>query len=208
MRDLGPAQIEIAAQLLADGEVIAVPTDTVYGLGCRLDRPDSLRRLFEIKRRPADVALPVLVASLSMALELVGPLSDRARALMARWWPGPVTFVVPCEQELATLVGASTGSIGLRCPGDSLLLDLLGLSGPLAVTSANLHGSPPATSPEEVRSAFSSTPLVAAVLDGGPRQQPPSSVIEIGPERLTVLRQGAVSVEVLEQFLESEGLED
>ncbi len=208
MTRLGPKQIDVAARLLADGAVIALPTDTVYGLGCRLDRRDRLPRLFELKQRPQDVALPVLVASRSMAEELVGPLGSRALALMGRWWPGPVTFVVPCAQELATAIGATTSSLGLRCPADPLVLDLLALTGPLAVTSANLHGSPPATSAEEVESAFAASPLLAAVLDGGSRDQPPSSVIEVAPDHLRVLREGPVALKDLEKFLESEGLTD
>ena len=203
MKRLTPNDLAEAAALLGHGEVVGIPTDTVYGIGCRLESTDGVARLFALKDRPGDVALPVLVASVEMAVELVGEVAPSQRALLTRWWPGAVTFVVPCEPELAARVGSTTASIGLRCPDDALTRSLLSTVGPMAVTSANLHGAPPATSADELLDAFAQTSGIAAVLDGGPRAGASSTVVSLDEAgRLTVLRDGPIDRRDLEASIE------
>ncbi len=203
MKRLAPDDLAEVEALLLAGEVVGIPTDTVYGIGCRLETADGVARLFALKDRPPDVALPVLVASAEMAVDLVGEISPTVRALLARWWPGAVTFVVPCDPALAAFVGSSTASIGLRCPDDELTRTLLSLVGPMAVTSANLHGAPPATSADEVLAAFSATSDIAAVLDGGLRTGESSTVVSLDERgALTVLRSGPICRGDLEASIE------
>ena len=179
-----------AATALFDGEVIAVPTDTVYGVAARWSDAEGVARLFSVKSRPLDVALPVLVGSLEqvMAMDVRWPAS--AGALAAVFWPGALTIVVGAERAVATRIGA-TDSLGLRWPRHDLLEDLIIECGPLAVTSANEHGEPPCTSVEDV-SAVAWGARVAGVLDGGRCDAPVSSVVEVHARGWRLRRLGAV----------------
>jgi tRNA threonylcarbamoyl adenosine modification protein (Sua5/YciO/YrdC/YwlC family) len=188
-----------AAALLADGEVVAIPTDTVYGLAASVAAPDAVRRLFDAKGRREDVPLPLFVANASEAAAMLGDLEPRAMALF-ELWPGPLTVVVATSSPLATLLGAP-GSVGVRCPADPTDAALLATVGPLAVTSANRSGAPPATTAAEVVGALGGSGLVSAVLDGGPRTSPPSTVVRLGPAGVEVLREGSIDASTIEEAL-------
>ncbi len=194
--------LDEAVDALAAGEVVAVPTDTVYGLAARLDRPAAIAAVFALKRRPASVALPVLVAHpedlgpLGVAL---GPLGER---LAERYWPGALTLVVSAPEELAVLVHARTGTVGVRVPADPTVGALLERTGPLAVTSANEHGEPPCTSAEDVAAAFAGRPGLAGVLDGGTRASAVSSVVEVTGPAAVVVREGALSAAAIADVLD------
>jgi L-threonylcarbamoyladenylate synthase len=185
---------------LRRGLVVAVPTDTVYGLAAALDHPEAIATLFRLKQRPTSVALPVLVDT----REAIGALGvdwpERAARLSDRFWPGPLTIVVAVDSQLATSVGGS-GSIGFRIPRDELLLGVLRACGPLTVSSANEHGEPPCHSVEQVIAALGSNELLNAVLDGGIRQGEVSTVVEIAHDTWRILRDGAISAEEIEQAL-------
>jgi len=172
-----------------------VPTDTVYGLAAQPRLEPARRALFELKGRPEHLALPVLVPDLAGALELAapGPAKDALAVLAGRFWPGPLTVVVPLARAAGLLVGGDGETVGLRCPGHALLLELLAATGPLAVTSANRHGEPPCTTTAQVRAVFAGA--LGAVLDGGPCEGTPSSVVSLlGPEP-ELLRPGPVAVD-------------
>ncbi len=185
--------LEEAVEALDAGGVVAVPTDTVYGLAARLDRPAAIAAVFALKRRPASVALPVLVARpedlgpLGVAL---GPLGER---LAERYWPGALTLVVRAPEELAGRVHAAGGTLGVRVPADPPVRALLERTGPLAVTSANEHGEPPCTSAEDVAACFTGRDGLAGVLDGGTRAAAVSSVVEVTGPSAVVVREGALS---------------
>jgi L-threonylcarbamoyladenylate synthase len=184
---------------LSAGGVVAVPTDTVYGVGARVADAAAVQQLFAVKSRPRDVALPVLVAAVSDVIDLGLDWTDTAAALATRYWPGALTIVVGAPVELARRVGAEH-SVGVRQPQQELLLEVIRRCGPLAVTSANEHGQPPCTSAEEILAASWGAP-VAGVLDGGICRGTVSSVVELRGRHWRMRRHGAVGVAELTELL-------
>ncbi len=190
------ASLALAADYLAEGLIVAVPTDTVYGLAIDPNRPDAVEALFLLKERPPEAALPVLVGSAGQVGQVARPLEGRARELASRYWPGPLTLVVPRAPHFtADLGGGSPGgqTVGVRWPQDRAIGQLCLMAGPLAVTSANLHGLPPATSAAAVASMFCAEPSLVLVLDGGARDGAPSTVVEFRGQACRCLREGAVA---------------
>jgi tRNA threonylcarbamoyl adenosine modification protein (Sua5/YciO/YrdC/YwlC family) len=185
---------EEALRLLLDGGVVALPTDTVYGVAASLAHADAVASLFLLKNRPAGVPLPVLVHALSPIQEIDVEWSERAQLLSEEFWPGPLTIVVPASRELSLGVGGSGNTVGVRVPNDELLLSLLRESGPLAVTSANAHGEPPCHSAHEVLAALAGDRL-AGVLDDGDRRGEVSTVVDVSDSSWRVLREGAITAE-------------
>jgi L-threonylcarbamoyladenylate synthase len=187
-----------AVEALGKGSVVAVPTDTVYGLAVLPSIPDAVDRLFLLKERPKDVALPMLVASWSDVEAVAGRLDTAARALAARFWPGRLTLVVPREPGFNADLGgpsAARRTVGVRWPEHPVIEYLCGKLGPLAVTSANLHGSPPAITASEVAVAFSAVGAEVApavILDGGRCDGLPSTVVECRGPATRCLREGAI----------------
>ena len=182
--DLGAA---IAA--LGSGRVIAIPTDTVYGVAAM---PKFAHRLFGVKRRPERVDLPVLVADLAAA-EGIAVLDDDARALAERHWPGALTLVVRRQAHFTADLGQHADTVGVRAPANDLVLALLQITGPLATTSANLHGQPPLISAAAVREVFTEDE-VAVVVDGGTCDGQPSTVLDCTVSPPKVLRAGAIAL--------------
>lgn len=178
---------------LRAGEVVALPTDTVYGVAVALSVEGATDGLFAVKQRPRDVDLPVLVASLDQA-ESLGELAGRGRSLAERFWPGALTLVVNRHPALTADLGTSTHTVGLRCPDHDWVRRVCAEVGPIATTSANLHGQPPATTAAEVREQLGPDLLVA---DGGTRAGAPSTVVDATGTELRLLRQGAISWERL-----------
>jgi L-threonylcarbamoyladenylate synthase len=191
---------EEAVSRLRHGSVVAVPTDTVYGLAALLDHPDAVATLFRLKRRPPTVALPVLVGSRDVIDALGVHWPERAQRLSDALWPGALTIVVPVDARFAASVGGS-GSVGFRIPNDELLLGVLDQSGALAVSSANEHGEPPCRSADEVLGALGSNELLDAVLDGGERRGEVSTVVEIVGDSWRILRDGSIGTEEIERAL-------
>jgi tRNA threonylcarbamoyl adenosine modification protein (Sua5/YciO/YrdC/YwlC family) len=185
---------------LRRGLVVAVPTDTVYGLAAALEHPKAVATLFQLKQRPTSVALPVLVSARDAIDELEVEWPERAARLSDHFWPGALTIVVAVDARLATSVGG-IGSIGFRIPRDETLLHVLTECGPLAVSSANEHGEPPCQSVEQVLTALGTNELLDAVLDGGVRQGEVSTVVEIAADSWRILRAGSISTEAIERVL-------
>jgi L-threonylcarbamoyladenylate synthase len=184
------AMVTEAAAVLARGSVIAVPTDTVYGLAARLDRDEAVAAIFELKGRPDALALPVLVAGTDQAQRLVARWPAAAARLAVRFWPGALTVVVPARPEIGARVGGDGASVGIRNPRNRFVQLLCELAGPLAVTSANRHGAPPCTSAAEVVAAFG--PAAGLVVDGGRCDGLPSTVVDCTGEEPACLREGAI----------------
>ena len=183
----------VAASALQAGEVVAIPTDTVYGLAARVDCLEAVRTLFELKGRPDDVAIAVLAASGAQARELAGEWSASAERLAAAWWPGALTMVVPARVLLASL-GGSGATVGVRVPGSAWVRDLCSQTGPLAVTSANGHGEAPMTSAGAIAEAWpNGSPRFSIVLDGGPCEGMPSTVVDCSQDPPQCLREGALT---------------
>jgi L-threonylcarbamoyladenylate synthase len=193
-----------AIAALRAGQLVAMPTDTVYGLGVALDAPGGLDRLFAAKGRPLDRGIVLLLADHHQADE-VGVLDAAAHVLAAAFWPGGLTLVVP-QQPGAGLAPELTGgatTIGLRLPAHDSPRALAAALGPLPVSSANRSGEPPADSAQGILARLGDAPGVALILDGGPAAGGVASTVvdcSSGPPR--ILREGAISAEVLAATLD------
>jgi L-threonylcarbamoyladenylate synthase len=191
-----------AVRRLKSGGVVAVPTDTVYGLAASLDHPMAVQRLFEIKRRPTTTALPILVDSRDSIERLGVNWPARAKRLSDRFWPGALTIVVAVPHELAALVGSTSDTAGFRIPNHQLVRDVLIDVGPLAVSSANEHGAQPCRRVGDVLDVFAGRDDLDGVLDGAEGRGEVSTVVEVDGHSWRVLRQGALSAEELALTLE------
>ncbi len=200
---MGPHQLAAAdpeakilvAKALREGLVVALPTDTVYGLAVDPSRPQAVDRLFALKERPLEVSLPVLVATWEQAQTVAGRLDSAAEHLAGRYWPGPLTLVVPRRNGFAVDLGgppSARQTVGVRLPDHPLVQELCRELGPLAVTSANLHGALPATTALEVMEAFARSDGIAVILDGGLCDGSPSTVVECRGPAFRCLREGAI----------------
>jgi L-threonylcarbamoyladenylate synthase len=190
-----------AVRLLREGSVVALPTDTVYGVAASLAHGDAVASLFLLKNRPSGVPLPVLVHALSPIQEIDVEWIERAQRLSEEFWPGPLTIVVPASHELAMMLGGSRDTVGVRVPDDELLLSVLRECGPLAVSSANAHGADPCQSAKEVLRALAGEHL-AGVLDGGERRGQVSTVVEVDESSWRLLREGALSADRIAAVLD------
>jgi L-threonylcarbamoyladenylate synthase len=184
------AAVAAAARALAAGAVVAFPTETFYGLAVPALDGDAVARLCALKGRAATAALPVIVDSPAMLERLVVAVPPRARELMARHWPGPLTLVLPARPEVPAPVVSPHG-VGARISSHPVAAALVRACGvPLTATSANRSGAPPARTGAEVRAAFGDA---VHLLDGGTTAGgPPSTVAYLDGERLVVVRAGAV----------------
>jgi L-threonylcarbamoyladenylate synthase len=190
-----PVEVEEAARQLAAGMVVAIPTDTVYGLAVDPRQPEGVDRIFALKRRPGEVALPVLVAGWEQVEAVAGILEPAAQGLADRFWPGPLTLVVPRAGGFDADLGGpleAHGTVGIRWPDHPVVRALCTAVGPLAVTSANRHGKPPATLAQEVIAVFSVDERLSAVVDGGVCDGVPSTVVECRGEEAWCLRRGGI----------------
>jgi L-threonylcarbamoyladenylate synthase len=183
-----PEVLAEAAAALRAGLVVGLPTDTVYGLAVDATRPGAADRIFAAKHRPRGVVLPVLVADLAQVEALVDHIPGAARRLMAAHWPGALTVVLTRRPGLDLDLGDGGATVGVRCPDHAVARALCALAGPLATTSANVHGEPPAHEAAEVAAMAG----VALVLDAGRCDGQPSTVVDYSGEEPRVLRVGAV----------------
>lgn len=184
--------IEAAVAAVHAGLIVGLPTDTIYGVGVDPQNEDAVARLFELKGRPAGKPVGVLVASSDQAYEL-GEMSDAAKALAERHWPGALTLIVQPRVVLADWVGdRQARTVGLRMPDHPLALELLGLTGPLAVTSANLSGGEETIDDTEARAVLGTA--VAVYLPGVSPGGTASTVVDVTRSDPVVLRQGPVRI--------------
>lgn len=182
---LDDADVIQAAAVLRRGGTVVLPTDTVYGLAAR---PGGEGRLAELKGRPAEMPVAVLVSSIEQARSVTGTWPAEAERLAAAHWPGPLTLVLPAPQA-----GAPT--VGVRWPDDAFVAALAAEVGPLATTSANRHGDPTPELAADAAAALVTPPDL--VVDGGPCRGLPSSVVDVTRPEPVVLRAGALAAEVL-----------
>jgi L-threonylcarbamoyladenylate synthase len=188
-----PEGVARAADLLRAGEVVAFPTDTVYGVGVDGSQPDRLTALFELKHRPLDRRIPMLVDSLAQIPD-GWSVDDRARALVDRFWPGALTVVLP----------GAAGSQAFRAPDHSVALALIGAAGPIFATSANISDQPDTLGADEVLIAFAvDQDGLAAVVDGGPVPGGvASTVVDLTATPARILREGPISRAQLAEVIE------
>ncbi|MGH2558800.1 MAG: L-threonylcarbamoyladenylate synthase [Thermomicrobiales bacterium] len=187
-----PRAIEWAAERLASGGVIALPTDTVYGIAASLAHAAAIRRIYDVKRRPHDRPLPVLVSSTD-ALLRIASVDEHVAYLLDQFWPGPLTVVVAARAGMPDGVLGADGTVAVRMPNHPLAIEVIEKAGgAVACTSANFTGEPPATTTAEVVASVG--PALDLILDGG--RAPggiPSTVIAVTGREIVVLRDGAIA---------------
>jgi L-threonylcarbamoyladenylate synthase len=197
---------EAAVEVLRDGGVVALPTDTVYGIAVALETPGGIERLFEVKRRPAERGIMLLLDDAAQAAR-IGVLTQGARALADAGWPGGLTVVVPQRTDIP-LPAALTGgqpTIGLRVPDHAAPRALARGVGPMPTTSANVSGLPEAGDAGEIVRQLGDA--IDLVLDGGPAHGgPASTVVDCTGERPRILRVGALPVDWVASVLDAAGV--
>lgn len=193
--------IKLARRLLREGQVVAFPTDTVYGVGANAFERFAVRQIFKVKQRPPDKPLPVFIYQIDDLNLVAREVPNRAWPLLQEFWPGALTVVLPKNPNLPDDVTAGQNSVAVRIPDYALCLELVIQVGrPLAVTSANLSGHPNPTTAQEVAGQLGGR--IPLILDGGPVPIGQASTIidlSLSPPRL--LRHGPLSLQVLREFL-------
>jgi L-threonylcarbamoyladenylate synthase len=189
-----------AARTVRGGRLVVLPTDTVYGIGCDAFSSTAVRSLLAAKRRGPDMPVPVLVGSWSTIDGLVLGVPKTARDLIEAFWPGGLSIVLPHAPSLDWDLGSTKGTVMLRMPLHPVALELLRDVGPMAVSSANVSGSPPASSAAEAQAQLGDS--VAVYLDGGPSGEPiASTVVDLTGDDPRVLREGAVGTAAVAEVL-------
>ncbi len=188
-----PAQIAAAAAALRQGEIVAFPTETYYGLAVDALDGAALERLFELKGRDSEKASALLVVDLAMFADLCTGVPERARALAAAHWPGPLTLALPARADLPAAI-VRDGFVAARVSSHPVAQALVtALGRPITATSANPAGAAPPRTAAEVRAYFGAQRL--HVLDGGPTPGgPPSTLVRLRGEKIEVLRVGAIAL--------------
>ena len=185
-----------AVTALRNGEVIVLPTDTVYGVSADAFNPAATAQVFVAKQRKPDLALPVLVHSPKQLPGIVLTISDAAERVMAAFWPGPLTIVFDTQPALRWDLGVPTGTVAVRMPLDDVMLRVIRETGPLAVTSANRSGQAAATTAREAFDALSEA--VTLVIDDGPRRDlAPSTIVDLSAHSPRILREGAIGSDLV-----------
>ena len=190
------AALAAAAAAAAAGQLVVTPTDTVYGVACDPFNPAAVASLLAAKRRGRDMPVPVLVGSWQAATEVAEEFPPSALALIRHYWPGALSVVVPQARTVRWDVGETRQSVMLRMPLNAVAIELLRITGPLGVSSANVTGHPPATTIGEAQHQLGED--IAIYLDGGRADSgTASTIVDVTCDPPRVLREGTVSVEAV-----------
>lgn len=201
VKDLTPQDIERMGKLLRDGELVALPTETVYGLGANGLMPEAMDKIYLAKGRPSDNPLILHVADEESVLPLVKELNETAKKLMAAFWPGPFTMTLEKSELVPSRATGGLNKVALRCPDHTLTRAIIKAAGvPIAAPSANVSGRPSPTSAEGVYDDMKGK--IAAIVDDGPsRVGIESTVVEVLDDEVIILRPGAVTAEMLGEIV-------
>jgi L-threonylcarbamoyladenylate synthase len=193
--------IKRAVHLLRKGEVVAFPTDTVYGVGANAFERFAVRQIFKVKQRPADKSLPVFIYQIDDLNLVAREVPDEAWRLLQKFWPGALTVVLRKNSALPDVVTGGQDTVAVRIPDHPVSLELVIKTGrPLAVTSANLSGQPTPTTAQGVMEQLGEN--LPLVLDGGPSTvSRPSTIINLSCTPPRVLREGPITVSALQEFM-------
>jgi len=202
-----PKQVTAAALMpaisaLRSGGVVAFPTETFYGLAVDPRLTFAVTKLFELKRRLPDQAIPLIAASMLQVIEHVGTITPLAKRLAVRGWPGPLTLIIPASAELSADIHLSTGRVAVRVPGDSIARALATQAGhAITSTSANLSGNSPASTADAVVAAFGED--IDVLIDAGPTPGGlPSTIVDATGSDPVLVRAGAIPWERVLEFLD------
>jgi L-threonylcarbamoyladenylate synthase len=193
--------LEVGGEIVARGGLLVLPTDTLYGVGCDPFNASAVQALFAAKGRGRDLPLPVLVHNWRQAIGLVEEVTEQAQALIAAWWPGPLTLVLREAAGIGWDLGDSQGTVAVRMPKQTFALALIQRTGPLAVSSANRSGEPsPRTIPGIVEQLGDQ---VGVFFDAGAASDgPASTIVDLSGTRPRMLRDGAIPADEIERVLE------
>lgn len=196
---LPATQIQAALEILQTGGIVAFPTDTVYGVGALAFDNAAIESIYTAKDRPIEKAIPILIGDLSDLEKVAKDIPDMALRFAARFWPGPLTCIVPKKQTLPPAVSA-TSTVAVRIPDHPDARALLRAAGPMAVTSANLSGQPsPSTALDVYQQLNGRIPLI---LDGGKTPGGvPSTLVDCTGDEPVILREGPISLDKLRSLL-------
>jgi L-threonylcarbamoyladenylate synthase len=194
------AGIREAVYAIRRGDLVVMPTDTVYGIAADAFTPSAVAALLAAKGRGREMPVPVLVGSRPVLDALVSDLPDAGKLLVDAFWPGALTIVARHTPALAWDLGETRGTVALRMPSDQVTLDVLKESGPLAVSSANRSGLPPATTCANAQAQLGEA--VAIYLDGGPTVDAiASTIVDLTGEKPVIVRAGAISIDRLREVV-------
>ena len=198
--DARAAGLDAAVAAIGRGELVLLPTDTVYGVAADAFTPAAVTKLLAAKNRGRSMPVPVLIGEASTLAGLVVTIPPVAHELAEAFWPGGLTLVVEHAPSLAWDLGDAQGTVAVRLPDDDLARDLLRRTGPLAVSSANRSGRPAATTAQEADAQLGEH--AAVVLDGGPRaDSAASTIVDCTGPAPRVLRVGAIDPERLKEVV-------
>jgi L-threonylcarbamoyladenylate synthase len=190
------AAIQTAARCVTSGQLVVLPTDTLYGLGADAFDANAVTDLLAAKGRGRDMPVPVLVGSWDTIDGLVNFVPGPVRSLIEAFWPGGLTLVIEHAPSLSWDLGNTRGTVAIRMPLHPVAIELLARTGPMAVSSANVSGQPPATTALQAQDQLGDK--VAVYLDGGPSMTGiASTIVDVTAQTPRVLRAGAVSLEAL-----------
>ncbi|WP_166981282.1 L-threonylcarbamoyladenylate synthase [Paramicrobacterium fandaimingii] len=196
--------MRLARTTLGRGELVVLPTDTVYGIAADAFNPAAVQRLLDAKGRTRQQPPPVLVSGTDTLTALASVVPELVTRLVEEFWPGGLTVILPAQQSLVWDLGETDGTVALRMPDNAITLELLRESGPLAVSSANKTGLPPAESADAAREMLGES--VEVYLDAGDGKSIPSTIVDataltIDDGQATILREGVISREQLREVL-------
>lgn len=196
-------QVEQGISVLKEGGIVAFPTDTVYGLGASSSIGRAVEQVYRVKRRPGNMALPLLLADKSQIGEVAKVVPPIAQLLADKFLPGALTLVLPKSQSIPDIITGGGNTVALRIPAHPIPVALIrGLGAPIVGTSANLSGQPSALTAEEVYTQLGDN--IDLIIDGGRcRGSLESTVVDLTGETPVILREGAISREELEQVCQS-----
>ena len=190
-----PNAIISALEVLLSGGLVAFPTDTVYGVGCLAFHEKAIESIYVAKDRPIEKAIPVLIGDSSDLFKVANEIPIFAMKLIDRFWPGPLTILIPKKPTLPEAISA-TATVGVRVPDHDVARSLLRLAGPMAVTSANISGKDSPTTAYQVFEQLNGR--IAMIIDGG--ETPggvPSTLVDCTGDEIQILREGPISRELL-----------
>ncbi len=189
-------QLEKGVAILKRGGVIALPTDTVYGLGAAMNIDAAVERVYRIKERPRNMALPLLLADLDQLDDIASVVPTYVFILGGKFWPGPLTLVIPKADSVSNIVSGGTKTVAIRIPAHPIPVALArGVGTPIVGTSANLSGQPNALTAEEAHAQLGDK--VDLIIEGECAGGKESTVVDLSGASPVILRQGAISKEEL-----------
>jgi L-threonylcarbamoyladenylate synthase len=195
--------IQEAAAWILDGGLVAIPTDTLYGLAVDPFSVAAVARLFQVKSRAAERAIPLIAAGAAQIAEHLGVMPAAAARLADRFWPGPLTLLMPAARTLAAEVSGGTGKVGVRVPDDDVARAIcMAVGHPITATSANISGEPATDDPAEVERALCGR-LDLLIDAGRTRGGPPSTIVDVTGSDPLLVRAGAISWDDVQACLHS-----